>query len=325
MNDLEEAITCYRQALALLPHGHLNNSCSLNNLASAVSTRFKQLGRMEDLEEAITCHNQALALLPHEHPNRSSSLNDLANAMFARFGQSGRMDDLEKAITCHRQALTLRPHGNPNRSSSLNNLANAVLTRFEQLRSNEDLLDAVKYLSEAKTILPTGHPRQLTIVSSLAAILLIQCDNNRVSKRKKRRYDENLRMINKAFELFEQAADHSPASAKDRFDTAVRWARVAHRRDHPSAVHAYTKSLTLLGCRLTMAPTIEFQQNLLATVPKALALMPLPVPSIEENLGLRSSYWNKGGLYYGQNCEVIDIHSTSFVPLIKSFMINSRP
>ena len=31
-------------------------------------------------------------------------------------------------------------------------------------------------------------------------------------------------------------------------------------------------SLTLLGRRLILAPTIEFQQNLLATVPKALAL-----------------------------------------------------
>ena len=52
----------------------------------------------------------------------------------------------------------------------------------------------------------------------------------------------------------------------------LRWARDAHRREHPSAVHAYTKSLTLLGRRLILALTIEFQQNLLTTIPKALAL-----------------------------------------------------
>jgi hypothetical protein len=102
----------------------------LNNLASAVSTRFEQLGGMEDLEEAITCHRQALALRPHGHPNRSSSLNNLANAVFTRFQQLGGMEDLEEAITCHRQALALRPHGHPNRSSSLNNLANAVSLAF---------------------------------------------------------------------------------------------------------------------------------------------------------------------------------------------------
>ena len=92
-------------------------------------------------------------------------------------------------------------------------------------------------------------------------MLLIQCE-----------WDESLHMMTKGFELFKHAADHSPASAKDRFLAAVTWARNAHHREHPSAVHAYTKSLTLLGRRLVLAPTIESQQNLLATVPKALAL-----------------------------------------------------
>ena len=78
MEDLEEAITCHRQALALLPHGHHNRSMALNNLANAVSTRFQQFGRIEDLEEAITCHRQALTLRPHGHPGRSFSLNNLA-------------------------------------------------------------------------------------------------------------------------------------------------------------------------------------------------------------------------------------------------------
>ena len=171
---------------------------------------------------------------------------------------------LEEAITCHRQALALRPHGHPYRSSSLYNLANAVSTRFKQLRITEDLEDAVKYLSEAKHILPTDHPFQLTVGSSLASIHLIQCDIVPKS-------DKNLYKT-KAFELFDHAANHSPASAKDRFHTAVLWAREAHLRGHQSSLHAYTKSLTLLGHRLILAPTIESQQNLLATVPKALAL-----------------------------------------------------
>ena len=228
------------------------------------ATRFKQLGRMEDLEEAITCQCQALVLRPHGHPGRSISLHNLALSMSTRFEQLGRMEDLEEAITCHRQALALRPHGHPDRSMSLNNLAAAVFISFEQSRSQDDLLDAVKYLSEAKTILPTGHPSQSTIESSLASIFLIQCD---VSK-----LDESLHMMTKAFELFEHTADHSPASAKGRFDAAVKWAREAHSRDHQSAMHAYTKSSSLLGRRLILAPTIESQQNLLATVSKALAL-----------------------------------------------------
>ena len=92
------------------------------------------------------------------------------------------------------------------------------------------------------------------------------------------------------------------ASAKIRFDAAVTWAREAHRRENPSAVHAYTKSLTLLGRCLT--PTIEFQQNLLAsTVPKSLALDAVSCSINQGDLRTASSYWNKGRLYYyGQIC-----------------------
>ena len=80
LEDLEESITCHRQALALRLQDHPHHSTSLKNLATAVSTRFKQLGRMEDLEEAITSHRQALAL-PQGHPGRSLSLNNLAIAL----------------------------------------------------------------------------------------------------------------------------------------------------------------------------------------------------------------------------------------------------
>jgi hypothetical protein len=106
MEDLEEAITCHRQALV---HSPTSSTCSpiswpsfvssLNNLASAVSTRFQQLGGIEDLEEAITCHRQSLAL----NPNRSLSLNNLAST--TRFQQLGSFN------TC--LSITLRPDGHP--------------------------------------------------------------------------------------------------------------------------------------------------------------------------------------------------------------------
>ena len=199
-------------------------------------------------------------------PSRTSRsyIVNLADAMSTRFQQLERMEDLEEAITCLRQAVALRPHGHPNRSFSLIILASVMNTCFQQSRSHDDLLDTVMHLSEAKNISPTGHPCQSTIESCLASIFLIRYN---VSK-----LDENLHMMTKAFELFKHAADHFPASARDRFDAAVTWARGANCRDHPSALHAFNKSLTLLGRRLILAPTIESQQNLLATVPKALAL-----------------------------------------------------
>ena len=226
----------------------------------------------------------------------SASLNNLATAVSARFEKLGRLEDLEEAITCYHQALALRPNG-LDRSSSLVNISNAVYARFKQSRSNDDLLDAVKYLSEVKNIfkLPTGNPFQSTISISLISIFLIQCDN--VSN-----LDESLHMMTKAFDLFKHAADLSPASAKDRFYSAVRWAREAHCLDHQSALDAST---TLLGRRLILSSLSKIS---LLLYRRHLPLMPLPVPTTEENLDLSLSYWNKGGLYYGQNCEVIGIH-----------------
>lgn len=40
---------------------------SLNNLASALDTRFKQTGHIDNLEEAIVLHREALELLPVSH------------------------------------------------------------------------------------------------------------------------------------------------------------------------------------------------------------------------------------------------------------------
>ena len=258
MEDLEEAITCFRQALALQPHGP-NYSTSLNNFAYAMTIRFGQLESMDDLEEAISCYRQALALKPN-----AFSLHNLAGALSDRFEQLGGMEDLDEAITCHCQTLALRPRGHPGRSSTLHNFAGIMSTRFKQSGSKDDLLDADKYVSEAKNLLPTGHPFQSRLGFHLASILLMQCDIVEL--------DERVHMMTKAFKLFEHAANHSPASARDRFDAAVRWAREAHLRNHQSVVHAYTESLTLLDRRLVHVPTIESQQNLLATIPKTLAL-----------------------------------------------------
>ena len=62
MEDLEEAITSYREVLTLCPLGHANHSITLINLASATFRRYEQLGGMADLEEAITYSRKALNL-----------------------------------------------------------------------------------------------------------------------------------------------------------------------------------------------------------------------------------------------------------------------
>ena len=178
MEDLEDAISTHREALALRPLGHLHHTSSLNNLGVALVTRFDQLGMNEDLEHAISFHREALSLYPPVHPHRSISLNNFGTALHTRFKKSGRMEDLDDAISSHREALTLRPLGHPERPSSLNNLANALSTRFNQLGRMEDLDDAISFHRETLALRPLGHSDRPFSLNNLGISLSARFDQS---------------------------------------------------------------------------------------------------------------------------------------------------
>ncbi|KAG2751992.1 hypothetical protein P692DRAFT_20639422, partial [Suillus brevipes Sb2] len=79
--DMDQAITLQREALALHPVGHTDRSKILNNLGNRLSTRFDHRGNAEDLDRAIALHREALALRPVGHSFRPSSLNNLADRL----------------------------------------------------------------------------------------------------------------------------------------------------------------------------------------------------------------------------------------------------
>ena len=72
--DLEEEITAFRHGLEAVPHP--DRAKSLDNIAAALVTRYKQRGASNDLDEAISLHREALLLRPAPHPDRSVSLNN---------------------------------------------------------------------------------------------------------------------------------------------------------------------------------------------------------------------------------------------------------
>ncbi|KAJ7021504.1 hypothetical protein C8F04DRAFT_266660 [Mycena alexandri] len=144
---------------------------SLDNLATALWTRFQQTGQLADLEESIAFHQRALELRPGSHPNRSSSLNNLANALRTRFEQTGQREDLEESIAFHQQALELRPGSHPDRSNSLNNLANALQTRFEQTGQLADLEESIAFHRQALELRPGSHPNRSSSLNNLANAL----------------------------------------------------------------------------------------------------------------------------------------------------------
>ncbi|KAI0027902.1 CHAT domain-containing protein, partial [Vararia minispora EC-137] len=127
----------------LTPDDHPSKPELLNNLGSALLTRFSRLGVIDDLQSAIVVHRQAVDLAPDNHPHKSTYLNSLAKALRSRFNRFGILDDLESALIVCRQAVSLTPDGHPNKPTHLNNLGSTLETRFNRLDSLDDLEAAI--------------------------------------------------------------------------------------------------------------------------------------------------------------------------------------
>jgi len=93
-------------------------------------------------------------------------------------------------------------------------LSIALSARFEQSGNEDDLMNSIKCLNETDSLLPLDHPQRAT---ALASTLLRLCEF--------RPQHESRGLTCKAFVLFEEAANHSFASAKVRFQAAVQWLR----------------------------------------------------------------------------------------------------
>ncbi|KAJ6546223.1 CHAT domain-containing protein [Mycena vulgaris] len=168
MINLEGAVRTWQEAELLLAWGHEFRGGLLNNLATAVHTRFEERGDPKDIDEAITLYREALEIRAAPHPNRGMSLNNLANAVHTRFEERGDPKDIDEAITLYREALEIRAAPHPNRGMSLNNLANAVQTRFEQRGDPKDIDEAITLHREALGIRAAPHPHRGHSLNNLA-------------------------------------------------------------------------------------------------------------------------------------------------------------
>lgn len=176
MADLDEAVTFHLEALSLWPLDHSNRSVSLDNLASAVLTRYDQSGRIEDLEGAITYYQEA-SHRPLGQPDRSRAFPEfphyswnLSNAVLTRYIQLGHTNDLAHAIIYYGEAFRDYSPGHPDRSVASNNFASALLTRYYRSGGIWDLDDAITSYHEACSSL--SHPDCYMSLNNLGNVTL---------------------------------------------------------------------------------------------------------------------------------------------------------
>jgi tetratricopeptide (TPR) repeat protein len=77
---------------------------SLNNLATALRTRFHQSGQRNDLDDAILFHGEALDELASGHPSFCSSSVNLGLTLMDGYSHADKSEYLEKGIAAFRMA-----------------------------------------------------------------------------------------------------------------------------------------------------------------------------------------------------------------------------
>ncbi|KAI0251967.1 CHAT domain-containing protein [Lactifluus subvellereus] len=105
--DLEKAISQYREVLLLCPPDHEHKDKLLMNLGLSLITRFQNFGRMDykDIADAIKHYRTSISLMPEGNPEVSSMLSNFARGLSLIFSRTGDAEHLEESIALSRSAV----------------------------------------------------------------------------------------------------------------------------------------------------------------------------------------------------------------------------
>lgn len=128
---LDSAIKALREALALIPDGHVQQAMLLSNLGGLLDSRFEHTGDEASLEEALSIHRRAVELTPPDHSNRGPHVSNLGIALLHRARISGNVADANRAVAVLGEALTAIGPDHPGRALTLYALGAGHARAFE--------------------------------------------------------------------------------------------------------------------------------------------------------------------------------------------------
>lgn len=207
--DLDDAITAADTAA----NGRgPNRATYLNNLASALKTRFSATADPADLDRAIDVGRQAMLAAPHAG-DRAQYASHLSAVLVSRFQFHGYTTDLTAAVEAARDAMAATEPDDPARPSREANLSAVLHTRFEHLGELSDLEAALRSARRALDLAPEG-PRRAVYLSTVGAVLLGRYD-----------HVDDPADLDEAIAVFRAAIDHTSANAPD---LAGRWTNLGY-------------------------------------------------------------------------------------------------
>lgn len=170
--DLDHAIDCHEQALAIARPGTWIEMKVLANLGPAYGSRHTLAGAGADLDRAVASLERALTFAEPDWDAYDTVLANAGGLYSQRFNRDHVRADIDRAIELQEQVVASTPAGHARFAGRLSNLAAALASRAERFPSLADLRRCAEFAEQAVRATRRGDPVRPTRLANLGSARL---------------------------------------------------------------------------------------------------------------------------------------------------------
>jgi tetratricopeptide (TPR) repeat protein len=178
LEDEDDSIALGREALGMLPHGHVNRQRALGYLSNHLSQRYRRTESQQDMTEAMSLHEELVSSFSPGEQNivYEHALIHFGDFLIARHHFTGSHEDLDRAISLHEHLFEKGITEPLVKTECFHSAAEARLRRFRLSHDEVDLANAIEKLEAVSAII---HPQLYAALHDLSNALQLRFQMNR--------------------------------------------------------------------------------------------------------------------------------------------------
>ncbi|GAW17394.1 hypothetical protein ANO14919_068510 [Xylariales sp. No.14919] len=149
---IDEAILHARKAV-----NRKKSATLLNNLGTALLSRYESTGNVKDLQDAISTTYEAIRTTPDNHVDLPARLGNISNMVLREYERTKEEKDLEDAVSYAREAVNKTPEGSHSMAGRLSNLSKILLKQYERTGSWNTLEEAIALARRSFDLTQAGY------------------------------------------------------------------------------------------------------------------------------------------------------------------------
>ncbi|KAG8738402.1 hypothetical protein FRC10_006929 [Ceratobasidium sp. 414] len=203
--DMQHSITCFEEAISILPADPSRKPVILSNYANTLLWRFERQGDISDLDKSILIQRGAIESTSPNDSQLFLRIRSLASALQVRFDHRGQLSDLEEAISAIRRATDVAPENHSYQALFVGDLGTMLRHRFSRLAHLQDLEDAITNHKNAVSLTLESDPHRAGRLNDLGMSLHVRFNRFGV-----------VSDLNEAISCYEQSVTATPDTDVDK-------------------------------------------------------------------------------------------------------------